>query len=62
VKEGFIMHISTSNHEVLQLGAGNYTCNWGTYICGGIITQNPYYTHLDKWLAENAPQFLTPSN
>lgn len=31
-------------------------------ISGGIITQNPYYTHPDKWLAENAPQFLTPSN
>jgi hypothetical protein len=28
-------------------------------ISGGIITQNPYYTHPDKWLAENAPQFLT---
>jgi hypothetical protein len=26
---------------------------------GGVITQNPYYIHPDKWLAENAPQFLT---
>jgi len=25
---------------------------------GGIITQNPYYIHPDKWLAEHAPQFL----
>jgi hypothetical protein len=24
----------------------------------GIITQNPYYTDPDKWLAENAPEFL----
>ncbi len=27
-------------------------------ISGGIITQNPYYIKPDKWLAENAPQFL----
>ncbi len=27
-------------------------------ISGGVITQNPYYIHPDKWLAENAPQFL----
>lgn len=25
---------------------------------GGVITQNPYYVHPDKWLAEHAPQFL----
>ncbi len=29
-------------------------------ISGGIIIQNPYYQHPDKWLAENAPQFLNP--
>ncbi|MCF8357741.1 MAG: MEDS domain-containing protein [Prolixibacteraceae bacterium] len=28
-------------------------------INGGIIIQNPYYIHPDKWLAENSPQFLT---
>ena len=27
-------------------------------ISGGIITQNPYYQDPDRWLAENAPQFL----
>jgi hypothetical protein len=27
-------------------------------INGGVITRNPYYVHPDKWLAENAPQFL----
>jgi len=27
-------------------------------INGGVITKNPYYIHPDKWLAENAPQFL----
>jgi hypothetical protein len=27
-------------------------------ISGGIITQNPYYQDPDKWLEENAPQFL----
>lgn len=31
-------------------------------ISGGIITQNQYHTHPDKWLAENALQFLTLSN
>lgn len=29
-------------------------------ISGHIITQNPYYVHPDKWLLENAPQFLNP--
>jgi len=28
-------------------------------ISGGVITQNPYYIHPDKWLEENAPQFLS---
>jgi hypothetical protein len=28
-------------------------------ISGGVITQNPYFIHPDKWLAENAPQFST---
>ncbi|MBN2263842.1 MAG: MEDS domain-containing protein [Prolixibacteraceae bacterium] len=28
-------------------------------ISGGVITQNPYFIHPDKWLAENAPQYLT---
>lgn len=28
------MHISTSNQEKLSLGIGDYTCNWGTHICG----------------------------
>lgn len=27
-------------------------------INGGVITQNPYYIHPDKWLAEHAPQYL----
>jgi hypothetical protein len=27
-------------------------------ISGGVITQNPYFVHPDKWLLENAPQFL----
>ena len=28
------MHIQTSNQEALHLGFRNYTCNWGTHICG----------------------------
>jgi hypothetical protein len=28
------MYIETSNMEKLQLGIGNYSCNWGTHICG----------------------------
>ena len=28
------MHIKTSDQEVLQLGIGNYSCNWGTHMCG----------------------------
>lgn len=27
-------------------------------ICKGVITQNPYYQDPDKWLADNAPEFL----
>lgn len=28
------MHFTTSNQEVMKLGFGHYTCNWGTHICG----------------------------
>jgi hypothetical protein len=27
-------------------------------INGGVITQNPFFIHPDRWLAEHAPQFL----
>ena len=28
------MHIKTSNQPSLKLGFGEYTCNWGTHLCG----------------------------
>ena len=28
------MHIQTSEQSPLNLGFGNYTCNWGTHFCG----------------------------
>lgn len=28
------MHIKTSNQPPLSLGFGNYSCNWGTHLCG----------------------------
>ncbi len=28
------MHIATSKQEAMNLGFGNYTCNWGTHMCG----------------------------
>lgn len=28
------MHIKTSAQEKINLGFGDYTCNWGTHICG----------------------------
>jgi hypothetical protein len=28
------MHIKTSDQEALQLGIGNYSCNWGVHMCG----------------------------
>lgn len=28
------MHLRTSDQEKLMLGIGNYSCNWGTHICG----------------------------
>jgi hypothetical protein len=27
-------------------------------INGGVVTRNPYYVHPDRWLAENAPEYL----
>jgi len=29
-----VMHIQTSDQGSLSLGIGNYSCNWGTHICG----------------------------
>jgi len=29
-----MQHIHTSDQEVLNLGVGNCSCNWGTHICG----------------------------
>jgi len=26
--------MNTSDQEIMQLGIGNYSCNWGTHICG----------------------------
>lgn len=28
------MHITTSQQAMLELGFGDYTCNWGVHICG----------------------------
>ncbi len=28
------MHIKSSDLGILKLGIGNYTCNWGSHICG----------------------------
>jgi hypothetical protein len=28
------MHIKTSDQEIMQLGIGNYSCNWGLHLCG----------------------------
>ncbi len=28
------MHIQTSDQQVLELGFGNYTCNWGVHVAG----------------------------
>ncbi len=28
------MHIQSSDQEVLQLGVGGYSCNWGSHLCG----------------------------
>jgi len=43
-----------SGSEIINvLKTHPYTIN------GGILTQNPYYIDPDKWLSENAPQFLT---
>lgn len=34
------MHITTSQQETMDLGFGNYTCNWGTHICGLYETEH----------------------
>jgi hypothetical protein len=33
------MHFQTSNQEKLNLGIGNYTCNWGLHLCGFYETE-----------------------
>lgn len=34
------MHISTSTQEAMDLGFGQYTCNWGSHICGLYETEH----------------------
>lgn len=64
------MHIATSNQPALQLGFGDYTCNWGTHFCGlyeteaerdeiilGFLAQGIHVGDLDVYCAsERTPE------
>ena len=43
------MHIHTSEQDSLELGFGNYSCNWGLHICGLYETEE----ERDKALEEH---------
>ncbi len=34
------MHFTTSNQPAMNLGFGDYTCNWGTHVCGLYETEH----------------------
>ena len=51
------MHLKTSDQEKMVLGTGDYTCNWGTHICGLYETAQErdeimYCEHIRSPLAE----------
>lgn len=50
------MHIKTSDQEELKLGIGNYSCNWGTHMCGLYETKEErddiIYSYLEQGLKD----------
>ena len=46
------MHIQTSNQEELNLGIGNYSCNWGIHIAGLYETEEERDEILTAYLCE----------
>jgi hypothetical protein len=45
------MHIKTSDLPVMNLGFGDYTCNWGTHFCGIYETEAERDTVMYNFLA-----------
>ena len=46
------MHITTSGQPAIDLGFGNYTCNWGTHFCGLYETEAERDAILMGYLAQ----------
>lgn len=58
------MHIKTSNQEILNLGFGGYTCNWGMHVCGLYETETErdeiIFGFLHQGAIENDKQLYCP--
>ncbi len=48
------MYLKTSDQEKLNLGIGNYSCNWGIHIAGLYETENERDEIINSFLAEGA--------
>ena len=48
------MYLKTSNQEKLDLGVGNYSCNWGVHIAGLYETEEERDEIINGYLAEGA--------
>ncbi len=59
------MHIKTSELKKLQLGIGNYSCNWGTHICGLYETRKErdeiIFGYLNQGFIDNDKQIFIHS-
>ncbi|HPO55235.1 MAG TPA: MEDS domain-containing protein [Ignavibacteriaceae bacterium] len=59
------MHIHTSDQESLELGFGNYSCNWGLHMCGLYETEEErdeiVFGFLHKGCEVNDLQLYCPS-
>ncbi|MDA3890805.1 MAG: MEDS domain-containing protein [Salinivirgaceae bacterium] len=59
------MHIKTSNQPKVNMGFGNYTCNWGLHICGLYETEEErdqlVFGFLEKGYSEGDLQFYVPT-
>ena len=59
------MHIKTSNQEALEMGFGNYTCNWGLHIAGLYETEHErdeiIFGYLKQGFMDNDLQLFCPA-
>jgi DcmR-like sensory protein len=59
------MYIQTSDQEKLEMGFGNYTCNWGLHICGLYETEKErddiLFGFLERGFLDGDYQLYCPS-